>query len=167
MRERKPQSMTENKSMGEQPNAHVGVEGEMESPTIIEYPVVRKKFRVTIDVEATLTAGPRGGELPPAPENVPHTRALMERLLARPELVDRLLRLRAVDAAKQAGKALEVEREGSGASEDELLGTIFAELEPEAQAYFTEELEDEANEYYFDGYGATVERVSMTEITEE
>jgi hypothetical protein len=91
----------------------------------------------------------------------------MERLMARPELVDRLLRLRAVDAAKQAGKALEVEREGSGASEDELLGPIFAELEPEAQAYFTEELEDEASAYYFDGYGATVERVSMTEIIEE
>ena len=167
MMERKAQSMTENKSMGELPNAHAGIEGEMEPPTTIEYPVVRKKFRVTIDVEVTLTAGPRGGELPPAPENVPHTRALMERLMARPELVDRLLRRRAVDAVKQAGKALEVEREGSVASEDEQLGTIFAELEPEAQAYFTEELEDEANEYYFDGYGATVEQVSMTEITEE
>ena len=160
--------MTENKSMGEQPNAlAAGVEEEMEPPASIEYPVVRKKFRVTIDVEAALAAGPRGGEPPPAPENVPYTRALMERLLARPDLVDRLLRLRAVDATKQAGKALEVEYEGSGgASEDELLEPIFAELEPEAQAYFTEEFEDGARGYYFDGYGATVERVSMTELTE-
>src|SRR3712207_8556940 len=77
----------------------------------IEYPVVRKKFRVTIDVEATLTGGPRGGESPPAPENVPYTRALMERLEVQPQLVDRLLRYRAVDALKQAGKALEVRSE--------------------------------------------------------
>ena len=63
--------MTKNKSMGEQPNAHVGAEGEMESPTTIEYPVVRKKFRVTIDLEATLTAGPCGGELPPLRRTCP------------------------------------------------------------------------------------------------
>jgi hypothetical protein len=133
----------------------------------IEYPVVRKKFRITIDVEATLSGGPRGGELPPAPENVPHTRALIERLEAQPELVDRLLRYRAVDALKQAGKALEVEHREAGASEQELLGQVVTELEPEAQAYFTEQLEDEASGYYFDGYGATVERVSIAEISEE
>jgi hypothetical protein len=121
---------------------------------------VRKKFRVTLDVEATLAAGPRGGELPPAPEIVPHTRALMELLKGRPELVDGLLRSRAVDAIKQAGKALEVERRQSGASEHELLEQISAALDPDARAYFTEELEDGASEYYFDGYGATVERVA-------
>jgi hypothetical protein len=139
----------------------------MEPPASIEYPVVRKKFRVTIDVEATLTGGPRGGALPPAPENVPHTRAIMERLQAQPELVDRLLRYRAVDAAKQAGRALEVEHRQSGASEQELLGQIIAELDPEIQAYFTEELEEGHSGYYFDGYGATVERVSITEVEEE
>ena len=73
-------------------NDGAGIEREKEPPPSIEYPVVRKKFRVTIDVEATLTGGPRSGELPPAPENVPHTRALMEGLQAQPELVDRLLR---------------------------------------------------------------------------
>ena len=154
------------KSMGESHNPSAGVEGEKEPPASIEYPVVRKKFRVTIDVEATLAAGPRSGELPPAPENVPHTRALMERLQTQPELVDRLLRYRAVDAAKQAGKALEVEHKESGASEQELLGQIIAELDPDTQAYFTEELEDGASGYYFDGYGATVERVSITEVNE-
>jgi hypothetical protein len=147
-------------------NNSAGVERKKEPPTSIEYPVVRKKFRVTIDVEATLTGGPRGGELPPAPENVPHTRALMERLQAQPELVDRILRYRAVDAAKQALKALEVEHRKGGGSEDELLGPIFAELEPDAQVYFTEEMKDGASGYYFDGYGATVERVSMAEISE-
>lgn len=47
-----------------------GTERQMEPPASIEYPVVRKKFRITIDVEATLTGGPRGGELPPAPETL-------------------------------------------------------------------------------------------------
>ena len=137
---------------------------ESEPPVSIDYPVVRKKFRVTIDVEATLVAGPPSGELPPAPESVPHTRALMERLLAQPVLVDRLLRCRAVEAARQAGKALEVEYGWGQASEYELLGPIFADLEPAARAYFTEELEDGASAYYFDGYGATVKRASITEI---
>jgi hypothetical protein len=90
-----------------------GLKLENEPPVSIEYPVVRRKFRVTIDVEATLTSGPTGeGVLPPAPESVPHTRALMERLLAQPELVDRLLCCRAVEIARQAGKALEVEPQG-------------------------------------------------------
>jgi hypothetical protein len=148
-------------------NNSAGVEREKEPSTSIEYPVVRKKFRVTIDVEATLTGGPRGGALPPAPENVPYTRALMEQLLVQPELVERLLRCRAAEAARQAGKALEVEYGWGRTSEHELLGPIFAELEPDAQAYFSEELEDGASGYYFDGYGATVERISMTEISNE
>ncbi len=145
-------------------NVSAGVQGEQELPESIEYPVVRKTFRVTIDVEATLAAGPRGGELPPAPESAPHTRAIMERLQAHPELADRLLRSRAVDAVKQAGKALEIEHKQSGASEQELLGQIIAKRDPDTRAYFTEEMEDGASEYYFDGYGATVERVSITEV---
>ncbi len=145
-------------------NVSAGVQGEQELPESIEYPVVRKTFRVTIDVEATLAAGPRGGELPPAPESVPHTRAIMERLQSHPELADRLLRSRAVDAVKQAGKALEIEHKQSGASEQELLGQIIAKLDPDTRAYFTEEMEDGTSEYYFDGYGATVERVSITEV---
>jgi hypothetical protein len=131
-----------------------------------EAPVVRKKFRVTIDVEATLASGPQGGMLPPSPEDVSHTEALTERLLAQPELVDRLLRCRAVEVARQAGKALEAEYGWGEISEDELLGPIFAGLEPDARAYFTEELEDGASVYYFDGYGATVERASVVRIDE-
>src|SRR5918998_683099 len=109
-----------------------GVEGEKDSSESIEYPIVRKKFRVSIDVEATLAAGPRGGELPPAPESVPHTRALMKLLQAQPEIVDGLLRSRVVDAVKQAGKALEIEHRQSGASEHELLGQISSALDPDA-----------------------------------
>ena len=151
----------------EEASASARVEGEKDPSEPIEYPIVRKRFRVTIDVEATLAAGPRGGELPPDPESVPHTRALMELLQAQPELVDGLLRGRAVDAVKQAGKALEIEHRQSGASERELLEQISVALDPDARAYFTEELEDGASEYYFDGYGATVERVVITEVEKE
>jgi hypothetical protein len=104
--------------------------------------------------------------LPPSPEGVCHTEALTERLLAQPELVDRLLRCRAVEVARQAGKALESEYGWGEISEDELLGPIFAELEPDARAYFTEELEDGASVYYFDGYDATVGRASVARTEE-
>jgi hypothetical protein len=59
---------------------------------------------------------------------------------------------------------MEVEYGWGHASEHELLGPIFADLEPAARAYFTEELEDAASAYYFDGHGATVKRASVTEI---
>jgi len=95
---------------------------------------------------------------------VRHTEALTERLLVQPELIDRLLRRRAVEVARQAGKALEAEYEWGEISEDELLGPIFAELEPDARAYFTEELENGVRVYYFDGYNATVEGASVARI---
>ena len=139
---------------------------ENEPSKFVETPVVRKKFRVTIDVEATLASGPQGGMLSPSPEDVAHTEALTERLLAQPELLERLLRCRAVEVARQAGKALEAEYGRGEISEDGLLGPIFAELEPDARAYFTEELEDGVSVYFFDGYDATVERASVARIDE-
>jgi hypothetical protein len=141
-----------------------GLMGENELPESIDYPVVRKKFRVTIDVKATLDSGAQGGVLPTSPEDVLHTKALMERLLAQPELVERLLGCRAVEVARRAGRTLEVEYGWGGSSEHELLEPIFAELEPDARAYSTEELEDGVSTYYFDGCRATVERASLAEI---
>ena len=82
-----------------------------------------------------------------SPEGVLHTKAFVERLLAQPELVDRLLTRRAVEAARRAGKALEVEYGWGGSSEHELLEPIFADLEPDARAYFTEKLEDGVSAY--------------------
>jgi hypothetical protein len=141
-----------------------GLKLENEPPVSIDHPIVRKMFRVTIDVEATLASGSQGGVPYSSPEDVSHSKALIERLLAQPELVDQLLCCRAVEAARQAGKALEAEYGWGRASEHELLGPIFAELESEARAYSTEELEDGVSANYFDGYGATVERASVTEI---
>lgn len=137
---------------------------ENEPSEFVETPVVRKKFRVTIDVEATFASGQQEQTLPPSPEDMSHTEALTERLLAQPELVDRLLRCRAVEVARQAGKALEAEYGWGEISEDELLGPIFAELEPDTRTYFTQELEDGASVNYFDGYDATVERASVAQI---
>jgi hypothetical protein len=44
----------------------------------IDYPAVRKRFRVTIDVEAALDSGPQGGMLLTSPEGVLHTKAFVE-----------------------------------------------------------------------------------------
>jgi hypothetical protein len=143
-------------------NDRPGVEREGES--FPESGLARRRFRITIDVEAALAAELCGGAALHTPEDAAHARALGEQLLRRPELVDRLLRCRALEAAGRAGKALEAERGWGKTSEQELLGPIFAELEPEARAYFTEELEDGASVYYFDGYEATVEWVSVTEL---
>jgi hypothetical protein len=145
----------------------IGLKLENEPPESIDYPVVRKKFRIKIDVEAILAAGPQGGVLRPSPEDVLHTRVLTERLLAQPELVNRLLHCRAVEVARQAGRALETEYGWGETSEHELLGPIFAELEPAGRAYFTEELEDGASAYYFDGFEATVEQARIAETDEE
>jgi hypothetical protein len=44
---------------------------------------------------------------------------------------------------------------------------LIAELEPAAQAYFTEELEDMATVSSFDGSAATIKQFRMTEVGEQ
>ncbi len=61
---------------------------------------------------------------------------------------------------------MEVEYGWGGSSEHELLEPIFADLEPDARALFTEELEDGVSVYYFDGCDAIVERASVARIDE-
>ncbi len=41
---------------------------------------------------------------------------------------------------------------------------IIAKLEPAAQVYFMEELEEGAQAYYFDGYAARVKRWHLSEV---
>jgi hypothetical protein len=69
-----------------------------------------------------------------------------------------------VEAVRRAGRALGAESGWGKTSEHELLSPIFAELEPDVQAYFIEELEDGVSAYYFDGCGATVKSARITEI---
>jgi hypothetical protein len=93
--------------------------------------------------------------------------ALVQQLLAHPPVLYQLLRSSAVEALLPAKKLLEAEYGWGRISEQQLLQQLVAELEPAAQAYFTEELEDGASVYSFDGYAATIKQVRMTEISEE
>jgi hypothetical protein len=45
-----------------------------------------------------------------------------------------------------------------------VLQPIIAELEPAAQAYFTEEVEDGATVYYVDGCETTITQFSIAEL---
>jgi hypothetical protein len=65
---------------------------------------------------------------------------------------------------QQATQLLVAEYGWGGVSDQQLLQPLIARLEPMAQRYFLEEVEDGANVYYFDGYDATVVHVEMTEL---
>jgi len=73
----------------------------------------------------------------------------------------------AVDALTPARKLLEAEYGWGHASEQQLLQPIIAEMEPAAQAYFTEELEEGARAYYVECYEAVVKRFGMIELDEK
>jgi hypothetical protein len=128
--------------------------------------LVRRTFRITVDVETIVSAEPRE-TLGEGAEDGHYHQALVKRLLAHPKRLDQLLRSSAVDALLPARKLLEAEYGWGRFSDQQLLQPLIAELEPAAQAYFTEELEDMATVYYFDGYEATVKQFAMTEVCEE
>jgi hypothetical protein len=128
--------------------------------------LVRRTFRITVDVETIIMASPRE-TLSNGPEDERYHQALVQHLLAHLPVLCQLLRSSAVEALLPAKKMLEAEYGWGRSSEQQLLQPIMAELEPAAQAYFTEELEDMATVYYFDGYAATIKQVRMTEVGEE
>jgi hypothetical protein len=129
-------------------------------------PRVCRTFRISIDIETTLD--------PEIQDLAPHQafgsryqQALVQRLLAHPEVLRQLLRAWAVDELKQAHKLLEAEYGWGRTSDQQLLRPIIEELSPAAQAYFTEELEEGASAYYVECYKATVKRFGMIELDEE
>ncbi len=126
---------------------------------------VRRAFRITIDIETTIDP-----ELPArAPhlsEDLGYQKAFVRGLLARPEALRQLLRAVAVDALTPTRTLLEAEYGWGRVSDQQLLQPIIAELDPAAQAYFTEGLEDGASAYYVECYGAVVKRFAMIEIDE-
>ena len=128
--------------------------------------LVRKTFRITVDVETIITAESRE-TLSNGPEDERYHQALVQQLLAHPPVLRQLLRSSAVEALLPAKKLLEAEYGWGRSSEQQLLQPIIAELESAARAYFTEELEDMATVYYFDGYEATIKQFEMTEVGEE
>jgi hypothetical protein len=69
-----------------------------------------------------------------------------------------------VEAFLGAKTLLEAEYGWGKTSDQQVLQTIISELEPAAQAYFTEELEDGATVYSVDGCEATVTQFSVAEL---
>ena len=129
-------------------------------------PLVRRTFRITIDIETTID--------PESPDFASHSvegsryqHGLVQGLLAYPEVLRQLLCACAVDALQPTSKLIEAEYGWGRTSEQQLLQPLIAELEPAAQAYFTEELEEGASAYYVECYKATVKRFGMIELNEE
>ena len=129
-------------------------------------PLVRRTFRITIDIETTIDpeSHDKASHLPEGPR---YQQALVQGLLAHPEVLHQLLRACAVDALKPTSKLLEAEYGWGRASDQQLLQPLIAELEPAAQAYFTEELEEGASVYYVECYKTTVKRFGMSELDAE
>jgi hypothetical protein len=142
------------------------VQGKEEERMLLHSPVVSRTFRITIDIESTID--PESHDLAPyPPEGARYQQALVQRLLAHPEVLRQLLRACAIDALTPTRERLEAEYGWGRASDQQLLEPIIAELEPAAQSYFTEELEDGASVYYIECYEATVKRFGMIELDQQ
>jgi hypothetical protein len=129
-------------------------------------PLVRRTFRMTIDVEASID--PESNDLTSQlPEESGYQQALVRSLLAHPDVVRQLLRSIAVDALTPGRKLLEAEYGWGRGSDQQLLQPIIEELKPAARAYLTEELEDGARAYYIECYGAAVKGFDMIELEAE
>jgi hypothetical protein len=125
-------------------------------------PIVRRTFRLTVDIETTISA--EADETTTShPEHTQFHQALVQQLLAHPTVLDQLLRASAVTALSPAQKLFAAEFGWDRVSEQQLLQSLIEKLEPAAQEHFTEELEDGIVIYYFDGYQATIKRFNMTE----
>lgn len=121
----------------------------------------KRTFRFTIDIEATLQATPRE-ESSFQPAQLRYHQALVHQLQTHPTQLNHLLRGAAMTAMKQAVQLLIAEY--SGVSDQQILEPLIAALEPAAQNYFKEEVEDGNSVYYFDGYDATVLHIGMAEL---
>ncbi len=92
-------------------------------------------------------------------------RELVERLLAHPHVLEKLQRALAVDALSSAKKVLEVDYGWGSNPEQQLLQSVMADLEPAAQAYFSEGIEDGVSLYDLgDVSESTVKRCALTEL---
>jgi hypothetical protein len=122
-------------------------------------PLIRQMFHITLDIEATV--GPETSAAPDEQAESYH-RALVQALLAHPEILHQLLRSAAIAELRQARQVLEAEYSKGGVSEQDLLTAVMGQLEPEVQAYFTEEIEDHQSIYLLDGYAASIKHFQMT-----
>ena len=122
-------------------------------------PEARQTFQISLDIETTLH--PLSQE-PPDEEAEHYYSSLVQTLLAHPEILSQLFRLAALATLPTAWEMLTAEYGKGGISEQELLTPMIEQLEPDAQAYFTEEIEDQQHVFVFDGYSATIKHFQMT-----
>lgn len=124
----------------------------------------RQTFRVTIDIEATIHASPP--DTVRNPEKELYHDALVQQLLSHPHVLRRLQRALAVDALDPVKSLLDVEYGWTRNSEQQLLQSIMADLEPTARAYFSEELDEGVSIYYLggDAYETTIKWFALTEL---
>jgi hypothetical protein len=122
-------------------------------------PLIRQMFHIALDIEVTVDPE-TSATLDEQAE--PYHRVLVQALLTHPEILHQLLRSAAIAELRHARQVLEAEYNKGGMSEQDLLTSVIRPLEPEVQAYFTEEIEDHQCIYLFDGYGATIKHFQMT-----
>ena len=140
----------------------------MTDPRPAAEPATRRTYRITVDVEATLASGPGEGSTGPSwAEAGRHHGDLVGRLLDRPELLEGLLHSSAIDALGRAWEQLRTDRGWGRTPEQDIPEEVMEGMTEDARAYFEEELEDGASAYLFDGYGADVVRVAISEIRPE
>ncbi len=120
---------------------------------------LRQMFHITLDIETTLQTA---SEATLDKHTEQYNQALVQALLAHPEILQQLLRSSAIAALIPARNLLESEYNKGGVSEQDLLKPIMEQLEPEVQAYFTEEIEDHQNVYLFDGSATTIKHFQIT-----
>ena len=140
----------------------------MTDPKSPAEPATRRTYRFTVDIEATLASGPGEGSAGLSwDEAVHHHGDLIGRLLDRPKLLEGLLRSSAIEALGRAREQLRTERGWGRTPEQDILDEAMEGMTEDARAYFEEELEDGASVYLFDGYGADVVRVAISEVRPE
>ena len=99
--------------------------------------LVRQTFHVTLDIETTLQPD---SEITSDKHTEQYYQALVQALLAQPEILHQWLRSSALAAIVPAKRLIEAEYGKGDIPPEELLKPVIEGLEPEVQAYFTEEI---------------------------
>jgi hypothetical protein len=89
---------------------------------MMKTPIVRRRFRFSVDVETTINAASDN-----TVEREQFLQAFVQRLLAHPKILDQLLRGSAVDALKEAQRMIAVEYGWGRISEQQLLQPIVVQ----------------------------------------
>lgn len=124
---------------------------------------LRQTFRITIDVEVAFHANPSTQASRTIEEG--YCRDLLNSLEIHSDVLTKLQHGLTVDTLSSAKKVLEVEYGWGRNSEQQLIQSIMEDLEPDAQAYFTEEIEDGVSLYSLgDVTEVTVKGYALTEL---